>query len=86
MNPKRHWTSTFLYFVVCPFVDLGLVLVSHARRTLDRITRFALGDNPRIAKFATRLLASLKDHEDACVEIIQVRLFADALCCYVFIT
>ncbi|KAG8216411.1 hypothetical protein J3R82DRAFT_6516 [Butyriboletus roseoflavus] len=41
------------------------------RRTLERITRFALGENPKIAKFAARLLASLKDHEGPCVEIIE---------------
>ncbi|KAF8434558.1 cohesin-associated protein Pds5 [Boletus edulis BED1] len=41
------------------------------KRALERITRFAVGENPKIAKFAARLLASLKDHEDACVEIIE---------------
>ncbi|KAG9311776.1 armadillo-type protein [Chiua virens] len=41
------------------------------KRTLERITRFALEENARIAKFAARLLASLKEHEDTCVEIIE---------------
>ena len=75
----------FFYPIFCQFFDMGIVTVQRARRTLERITRFALGVNPKIAKFAARLLASLKDHEDACVEIIEVGLFANALFCALFI-
>ncbi|KAH0834786.1 hypothetical protein J3R83DRAFT_10387 [Lanmaoa asiatica] len=56
------------------------------KRTLERVTRSALGENSKIAKFAARLLASLKDHEDACEEIIEVRVFVSARFCNLFIT
>ncbi|KAH7882429.1 armadillo-type protein [Phlebopus sp. FC_14] len=41
------------------------------RRTMERVVRFALGENSRVAKFAARLLASLKGHEDQCIEIVE---------------
>ncbi|KIK94536.1 hypothetical protein PAXRUDRAFT_827895 [Paxillus rubicundulus Ve08.2h10] len=46
-------------------------LVVFDSRTLERVMRFALGESPKIAKSATRLLAFLKGHEDSCVEIIE---------------
>ncbi|KAF9226311.1 hypothetical protein BS17DRAFT_794477 [Gyrodon lividus] len=46
-------------------------LVVFDSRTLERVIRFALGENPKIAKSAARLLAFLKGHEDFCVEIIE---------------
>ena len=79
MNPKRHWTSMFLRSIVRQLADV------FARRTLERITRFALGENPKIAKFAARLLASLNDHEDSCVEIIEVCALVRAQFCDLFI-
>lgn len=81
MNPKRHWISMFLYSILRQSADIDTVVVERERRTLERITRFALGENPKIAKFAARLLASLKDHESACVEIIEVCEFISARFC-----
>ncbi|KAF9235796.1 armadillo-type protein [Melanogaster broomeanus] len=40
-------------------------------RTLERVMRFALGESPRVAKSAARLLVFLKGHEDSCVEIVE---------------
>ena len=34
--------------------------------------KYALGENVRVAKFASRLLASLKGCEEQCIEVIEV--------------
>lgn len=75
----------FIYPISGQFADMDMVVVQRARRTLERITRFALGENPKIGKFAARLLASLKDHEDACVDTIEVRVFVSSRVCDLFI-
>ncbi|KIJ63153.1 hypothetical protein HYDPIDRAFT_113739 [Hydnomerulius pinastri MD-312] len=41
------------------------------KRTMERVLRYALGEDPRVAKFAARLLAFSKGHEDSCIEIIE---------------
>src|SRR5947209_17525608 len=44
------------------------------RRTLERVMRYVLGSNARVAKFAARILVASKDHEDLCAEAVEVSL------------
>ncbi|KAI6002991.1 armadillo-type protein [Pisolithus albus] len=46
-------------------------LSSLDKRTVDRVMKYALGENPRLAKFASRLLASLKGCHEQCKNIIE---------------
>ncbi|KIK28244.1 hypothetical protein PISMIDRAFT_673926 [Pisolithus microcarpus 441] len=46
-------------------------LSSLDKRTVDRVMKYALGENPRLAKFASRLLASLKGCHEQCKNIVE---------------
>ncbi|KAJ8473024.1 hypothetical protein ONZ45_g16446 [Pleurotus djamor] len=41
------------------------------KRTIERVSRYALGDNRRHAKFAARLLAFTKDKDSTCATVIE---------------
>lgn len=42
------------------------------RRTLERVMRYVLGSNARVAKFAARILVASKEHDDLCAEAVEV--------------
>ncbi|KAI6158061.1 armadillo-type protein [Pisolithus tinctorius] len=46
-------------------------LTSFDKRTMDRVTKYALGENARVTKFASRLLASLKGGDEQCMQVIE---------------
>ena len=46
------------------------------RRTVDRVVKFAKeSSNTRHAKFAARLLPCMKNAEQLCEEVVEVRIF-----------
>jgi sister chromatid cohesion protein PDS5 len=44
----------------------------HGRRTTERVLRFALDSNPRLAKYSARLLAVSANKEECCMEMVNV--------------
>ncbi|KAL4078145.1 armadillo-type protein [Scleroderma yunnanense] len=46
-------------------------LAAFDKRTVERVTKYALGENARVAKFASRLLTSLNGCEEQCVEVVE---------------
>ncbi|KAG0700591.1 armadillo-type protein [Suillus ampliporus] len=46
-------------------------LAINDKRTLERVMRYVLGSNARIAKFAARILVASKEHDDLCAEAVE---------------
>ena len=50
------------------------------RKSIDRIMRYVMSGNHRHSKFAARLLVFMKNHDEACAEVVEVCL--DSLVSY----
>ncbi|KAG2124196.1 armadillo-type protein [Suillus clintonianus] len=46
-------------------------LAVNDKRTLERVMRYVLGSNARVAKFAARILVASKEHDDLCAEAVM---------------
>ncbi|KAG1784584.1 armadillo-type protein [Suillus plorans] len=46
-------------------------LAVNDKRTLERVMRYVLGSNARVAKFAARILVASKEHDDLCAEAVE---------------
>ncbi|KAG1732950.1 armadillo-type protein [Suillus lakei] len=46
-------------------------LAVNDKRTLERVMRYVLGSNARVAKFAARILVASKEHDDLCTEAVD---------------
>lgn len=58
-------------YVVDPVLEITLFIFL-GRRTLERLQNFALASDHRHAKFAARLLASVKNRETICAGVVDV--------------